>query len=144
MGPDSGTRPIEVRRPVHSRQTELGEKTHMSPMALTRLAQAAIRVISTFSSDPDLDPCPQNLHRGEASGPPESVGQLEHLLGGRSRSSGMPPAGYADSVTNDGPVFHSNARNYARARPLGAHQARHSSHRGKCTHMMPRPDHPPL
>ena len=31
------------------------------------------RVISTFSFDPDLEPCPQILHQGEAYGPPESV-----------------------------------------------------------------------
>ena len=33
----------------------------------------ADKVISTFSFDPNLEPCPQNLHRWEANGPPESV-----------------------------------------------------------------------
>jgi hypothetical protein len=43
----------------------------------------------------------------------------------------MPPVGYADPVMNDGPGFHSDAKNYAWAHPLGAHRARHLSHQGK-------------
>jgi hypothetical protein len=30
----------------------------------------------------------------------------------------MPPAGYADPVTNDGPGFHSGIRNFVQAHPL--------------------------
>ena len=56
-----------------SHQTESGEKTRMSPSGLHPTRSEADRVISTFSFNPNLEPCPQNLHRGEASGPPESV-----------------------------------------------------------------------
>ena len=72
-------RPTGVRRPACegleavSRQTEPGEKTQMSPSGLCPIRSEADRVISTFSFDSVLEPCPQNLHRGEASGPPESV-----------------------------------------------------------------------
>jgi hypothetical protein len=45
----------------------------MSPSGPRPVCSEADRVISTFSSDPNLEPCPQNLHRGEASGPPGSV-----------------------------------------------------------------------
>ena len=33
----------------------------------------ADRVISNFLFDPNLEPCPQNIHRGEAIGPPEPI-----------------------------------------------------------------------
>jgi hypothetical protein len=36
----------------------------------------------------------------------------------------MPPAGYADPITNDEPGFHSDAWNFIRAHLLGAHRAR--------------------
>ena len=72
-------RPTRVRRLAHkgleaaSRQTEPGEKTQMSPSGLCSTLSEADRVISTFSFDPNLEPCPQNLHRWEASGPPKSI-----------------------------------------------------------------------
>ena len=46
----------------------------LSSLCLTPLE--ANRVISTFSFDPNLKPCPQNLHRGEANEPPESVSEM--------------------------------------------------------------------
>ena len=63
-----------VRRPAHeglkaaSCQIEPGEKT--------QICSEADRVILTFSFDPNLEPCPQNLHRGEASRPPKSVSRM--------------------------------------------------------------------
>ena len=106
--------PTGVRRPAHdgleaaSRQTELGEKTQMSPSSPCLVYPKADRVISTFSFNPKPLPNPQNLHRGEASGPPESVSRMAQAsTGGRLRSSGMSHEGYADPVTNDGPRFHS-------------------------------------
>ena len=77
--PNSGIRPTEVQRPARegleatSCRTELGEKTQMSPNGLCLTRLESNRVISTFSFDPNLKPSPQNLHLGEASGPPESV-----------------------------------------------------------------------
>ena len=81
----------------------------MSPSGSRPICSEADRVISTFSFDPNLEPCPQNLHRGEASGPPErSSERLGHLPGGGLRSSEMPHEGYANPVMNDRPGFHSN------------------------------------
>ena len=81
----------------------------MSPNGLCSTRSEADRVISTFSFDPNREPCPQNLHRGEASGPLESVyGMARASTGRRVKSSGMPHEGYADPVTNNGPRFHSN------------------------------------
>ena len=57
-------RPTDVRRPAHdgleaaSRQTEPWEKTQMSPSGLCPTHSEADRVISTFSFDPNLEPCP--------------------------------------------------------------------------------------
>ena len=48
-------------------------KMQMSPSGPRPIYPEADRVISTFSFDPNLEPCPQSLHRGEANGPPESV-----------------------------------------------------------------------
>ena len=45
----------------------------MSPSGLCLTRSEADRVMSTFLFDPNLKPCPQNLHRGEANRPPESV-----------------------------------------------------------------------
>ena len=59
----SNERPIEVRRPAHkgleaaSRQTELGEKTQMSPSGPRPIYSEADRVISIFTFDPDLELC---------------------------------------------------------------------------------------
>ena len=81
----------------------------MSPSGPRPIYSKVDRVISTFSFDPNLEPCPQNLHRVEASGPPsQSLEQPGHLPGGGLRSSGMPHEGYADPIMNDGPRFHSN------------------------------------
>ena len=72
-------RSIGVQRPAYkgleatSRQTEPGEKTQMSPSGPRLISSEADRVILTFSFDPGLEPYPHNLHRGEASGPPELV-----------------------------------------------------------------------
>jgi hypothetical protein len=52
----------------------------MSPSGPHSIRSKVDRVISTFSFDPNLEPSPQNLHRGEASGPPELVsGMTGHL-----------------------------------------------------------------
>ena len=45
----------------------------MSPSGLRLTHSEADRVISTFLFNPNLELYPQNLHRGKASGPPESV-----------------------------------------------------------------------
>ena len=45
----------------------------MSPNDPRLIRLEADRVILTFSFYPDLEPCPQNLHRVEASGPPGLV-----------------------------------------------------------------------
>ena len=45
----------------------------MSPNDLCPTRLETDRVISIFSFDPNIEPSPQNLHRGEASGPHESV-----------------------------------------------------------------------
>ena len=81
----------------------------MSPSGLCLTHSEADRVISTFLFDPNLKPSPQNLHQGEASGPPGSVSRMTQALSGCGlRSSGMPHEGYADPVMNDGPRFHSD------------------------------------
>ena len=41
------------------------------------------RVISTFSFDPDLESFPQNLHRGEAIEPLESLSGMTRASDGR-------------------------------------------------------------
>ena len=48
----------------------------MSLNNLRLTCSEADRVISTFSFDPNLKPSPQNLHLGEASGPPESLSRV--------------------------------------------------------------------
>ena len=66
-----------------SHQTELGEKTQMSPNGFCPTRSEADRVILTFSFDPDLEPFPQKLHRGEAIGPPESLSKMTRASTGR-------------------------------------------------------------
>ena len=61
-----------------------------------------------FSFDSNPEPNPQNLHRGEANGPPKPTERLGHLPGGGLRSSGMPHEGSTDPSVDDGPRFHSN------------------------------------
>ena len=48
----------------------------MSPSGSRLFCSEADKVILTFLFDPNLEPCPQNLHQGEASGPPESVSRM--------------------------------------------------------------------
>ena len=82
-------RPTGVRRPVRkglkaaSRQTEPRERMQMSPSGPRLIHSEADRVILTFLFDPDLEPCPENLHRGEASEPPESVFGTARASAGR-------------------------------------------------------------
>ena len=45
----------------------------MSPSGLCLACLEVYRVISTFLFNPNLELCLQNLHRGQANGPPESV-----------------------------------------------------------------------
>ena len=70
----------------------------MSPSGLTRPHSEADRDMS-FDSNPE--PNPQNLHRGEANGPPEPNERLGHLPGGGLRALPTPSA-------NDGSGFHTN------------------------------------
>jgi hypothetical protein len=56
----------------------------MSPSGPRLVYSEADRVITTLLFDPNLEPCPQNLHRWEASGPPGSVsGMTQASVGTR-------------------------------------------------------------
>ena len=66
-----------------SHQTEPGEKMQMSSSGPCPTHSRADRVISTFSFDPDLEPCPHNLYQGEASGPPKLVSGTAWASAGR-------------------------------------------------------------
>ena len=55
----------------------------MSPTGLCLTHSEVDMIILTFSFDPNLDPCPQNLHRGEANGPPKSVSGMTQASVGR-------------------------------------------------------------
>ena len=66
-----------------SRQTEPGEKMQMSPSGPCSTRSEADRVISTISFDPNLKPSPQNVHRGKASGSPESISGMTRASVGR-------------------------------------------------------------
>jgi len=87
--PNSRIQLTGVRRLIHegleaaSRRTKLGEKMQMSPSGLHPTRLEADRVISTFSFDPNLEPCPRNLHRGEVNGTPESVSEMTRSSIGR-------------------------------------------------------------
>ena len=87
--PNSGIQLTGVRRLAHegleatSRRIEPGEKMRMSPSGLRPTCLEADRVISTFSFNPNLEPSPQNLHRGEASEPPESISRTTRASTGR-------------------------------------------------------------
>ena len=48
----------------------------MSPSGPRPVCSKVDRVISTFSFDPNLEPNPQNHHRGEANGPPGSISEM--------------------------------------------------------------------
>ena len=54
----------------------------MSPSSLYLTHSEAERVILTLFN-PNLEPCPQNLHRGEANGPLESVSEMTWAFAGR-------------------------------------------------------------
>ena len=87
--PNSGIQLTEVQRPPYegleaaSRRIEPGEKTQISPNGLCPTRSEADRVISTFLFDPNLELSPQNLHRGEVSGPPESLSRATRAFAGR-------------------------------------------------------------
>ena len=97
---------IEVRRPAHkgleatSRRIEPGEKNRDEPQ---RPCPTPLRSgqghLDLSHSILNLEPNPQNQHRGEANGPLEPIERLGHLSGGRLRSSGMPHEGSADLVS---------------------------------------------
>ena len=55
--------------------------------------------LDLLSFDSNPEPNPQNLHRGEAIGPPELIERLRHLPGGGLRSCGVPPEGPADHIS---------------------------------------------
>ena len=97
----SGDRPrfkdLGEKTEAVSHQTEPGEKTQMSPNNLRPTCSEANRVISTFSFDPNLEPCLKNLHQGEASGPPESVSRTTQAPAGRQVKD--PDEGYVDPVS---------------------------------------------
>ena len=116
LDPNSGIRPTEVRRPAYegleatSCQTELGEKTQMSPSGpcptLLRSGWGHLylsRSILTSSEAHRISI--EERPAGHLSRSPERLG---HLSGDGLRSSGMPHEGYVDPVTNDGPGFHSD------------------------------------
>ena len=75
--------PTREGHKVASCQTEPGEKMQMCPSGLCLTHSEADRVISTFLFDPNLEPSPQNLHRGEASGPPKSLSGATRASVGR-------------------------------------------------------------
>ena len=87
--PNLGIQLTGVRRPARegleaaSHRTEPGEKMKMSPSVLCLIHSEVDRVISTFSFDPNLEPSPQNLHRGEANGPPKSISGMTWASTGR-------------------------------------------------------------
>ena len=105
LNPNSGIQLTGVQRPAcegfesTSRQTEPGEKNRDEPQrpCLTPLRSGQGH-LKPFSFDSNLEPNPQNLHRGEANGPPEPIERLGHLSGG-GLSSGMPHEGPADPVS---------------------------------------------
>ena len=63
--------PIMNDRPRFHSDMPVSELTEHVAQAIE-----ASDLISTFSFDPSLEPCPQNPHRGDASGPPESVSEM--------------------------------------------------------------------
>ena len=65
LDPNSGDRGLKAAHEgaeATSHQTELGEKTQMSPTGPRPFCYDADRVISTFSFDPNPGPSPQNPH----------------------------------------------------------------------------------
>ena len=96
----------EVRRSARegleaaSRRTEPGRDNRDEPQrpCPTPLRSEPGR-LDLLSFDSNLEPNPQNLHRGEAIGPPEPIEQLRHLPGGGLRSCGVPPEGPADPIS---------------------------------------------
>ena len=96
----------EVRRPAHKgleaprvKQSQ-GEITKTSPSGPAQpRSEADWDISNLFSFDSNPEPNPQNLHRGEASGPPEPIKRLGHLSGGGLRSCGVPPEGSSDPIS---------------------------------------------
>ena len=96
----------EVRRSARegleaaSRRTEPGRDNRDEPQwpCPTPLRSEPGR-LDLLSFDSNLEPNPQNLHRGEAIGPPELIERLRHLPGGGLRSCGVPPEGSADPIS---------------------------------------------
>ena len=90
-------------------QTEPGEKNRDEPQrpCPTPLGSRQGR-LNLFSFDSNPKPNPQNLHRGEAIGPPEPIEWLGHLLGGGLRSSECHMRALPTLSANDGPRFHMN------------------------------------
>ena len=105
----------EVQRPARkgleaaSRQTEPGEKNRDEPQrpCLTPLRSGQGH-LKPFSFDSNLEPNPQNLHRGEANGPPEPIEWLGHLLGGRLEVVECHMRALPTPSANDRPRFHTN------------------------------------
>ena len=97
---------IEVRRPTHkgleaaSRQTKPGRNNLDEPQrpCPTPLRSGQGR-FDLFSFDSNPEPNPQNLHRGEAIGPPEPIERLGHLPGGGLRNCGVPPEVSANPIS---------------------------------------------
>ena len=92
-------RPVKGSRPPRVKQSQ-GEITETSPSGPAQpRSEADWDISNLFSFDSNPEPNPQNLHRGEASGPSEPIERLGHLLGGGLRSCGVPPEGSADPVS---------------------------------------------
>ena len=92
-------RPAKGSRPPRTKQSQ-GEITEMSPSGPAQpRSEADWDISNLFSFDSNPEPNPQNLHRGEASGPLEPIERLGHLPGGGLRSCGVPPEGFADLVS---------------------------------------------
>ena len=77
----------------------MGEKLRGAPAALPDPAQKRIGTSRPLSFDSNPEPNPQNLHQGEAIGPPEPIERLGHLPGGRLRNCGVPPEGFANPIS---------------------------------------------
>ena len=83
---------------MSNRAREKTTETSPSGPAQPR-SEADWDISNLFSFDSNPKPNPQNLHRGEASGPPKPIERLGHLLGGGLRSCGVPPDGSAIPIS---------------------------------------------
>ena len=92
-------RPAKGSRPPCVKQSQ-GEITEMSPSGPAQpRSEADWDISNLFSFDSNPEPNRQNLHRGEASRPPEPIEWLGDLPGGGLRSCGVPPEGSADPIS---------------------------------------------